>query len=86
MTSSNNSVRQRAVPPGSGADPDNLTQPELQVLALIAEGLSTKQVSVRLGISFKTAACHRSRILEKFGVHNTVSLIRQAIRDGLIKP
>ena len=81
-----NDFQRKAVPPDLRADRDNLTPRELQVLALIAEGISTKQVSVQLGISFKTAACHRSRILEKFGVHNTVALIRQAIRNGLIKP
>jgi DNA-binding NarL/FixJ family response regulator len=78
--------QRQAAPPEFRANPEELTQRELQVLALIAEGLSTKQIAERLRISFKTAACHRGRILEKFGVHNTVSLIRQAIRHGSIEP
>ena len=57
-----------------------------QVLALIAEGKSTKQTAVRLGISYKTADSHRSRILEKLGVHETASMVRYAIRSGLVAP
>ena len=70
----------------SASKVDGLTAREREVLVLIADGLSTKETSKRLGISFKTAACHRSRILEKFDVHNTVTLVREAIRLGLIKP
>jgi PAS domain S-box-containing protein len=62
-----------------------LTERERQVLALIAQGKSTKETAVRLGISYKTADSHRSRILEKLGVHETASLVRYAIRAGLIE-
>jgi DNA-binding CsgD family transcriptional regulator len=62
-----------------------LTGRERQVLALIAEGKSTKETAVRLGISYKTADSHRSRILEKLGVHETASMVRYAIRAGLIE-
>jgi DNA-binding NarL/FixJ family response regulator len=65
---------------------DSLTRRELDVLALLAEGCSTKEVAARLGITFKTAACHRYRILSKFGVGNTVAVVRTAIRHGLIAP
>jgi PAS domain S-box-containing protein len=61
-----------------------LTERERQVLALIAEGKSTKETAVALGISYKTADSHRSRILEKLGVHETASMVRCAIRAGLI--
>lgn len=57
---------------------------EIEVLRLIAEGYSTKQIAAELGISFKTAACYRSRLLQKFHVHETASLVRLAIRTGLI--
>jgi DNA-binding CsgD family transcriptional regulator len=55
------------------------------VLALIAQGNSTKQTAARLGISYKTADSHRTRILEKLGVHETASMVRYAIRAGLIE-
>jgi PAS domain S-box-containing protein len=63
-----------------------LTERERQVLALIAQGRSTKETATCLGISYKTADSHRSRILEKLGVHETASMVRYAIRAGLIEP
>jgi PAS domain S-box-containing protein len=63
-----------------------LTERERQVLVLIAEGKSTKEAAATLGISYKTADSHRSRILEKLGVHETASMVRYAIRAGLVAP
>jgi PAS domain S-box-containing protein len=63
-----------------------LTERERQVLVLIANGNSTKETAAQLGISYKTADSHRSRILEKLGVHETASMVRYAIRAGLIEP
>jgi PAS domain S-box-containing protein len=63
-----------------------LTERERQVLVLIADGRSTKEAASTLGISYKTADSHRSRILEKLGVHETASMVRYAIRAGLISP
>jgi PAS domain S-box-containing protein len=63
-----------------------LTDRERQVLALIADGKSTKEAAAELRISYKTADSHRSRILEKLGVHETASMVRYAIRAGLIQP
>ena len=65
---------------------DPLTRREREVLLLIADGCSTKEIAARLEISFKTASCHRSRILAKAGVPNSVSLVRYAIRRGIIDP
>jgi PAS domain S-box-containing protein len=64
----------------------SLTERERQMLVLIADGKSTKEAARRLGISYKTADSHRSRILEKLGVHETASMVRYAIRSGLIAP
>jgi len=64
----------------------SLTERERQVLVMIANGNSTKATATRLGISYKTADSHRSRILEKLGVHETASMVRYAIRAGLIEP
>jgi len=50
----------------------------------MADGLSTREIAARLTISFKTAACHRYRILQKLGVESTVSAVRWAIRTGIV--
>lgn len=64
--------------------PDPLTPRERQVLQLVAEGKSTKQVAVVLGVSVKTAESHRTRLMEKLDIHETASLVRYAIRTGLV--
>jgi DNA-binding NarL/FixJ family response regulator len=61
-----------------------LTRREVEVLRLIAEGKSTKQIASYLNISFKTAVSHRSHILEKTNCHESASLVRLAIRAGLV--
>jgi DNA-binding NarL/FixJ family response regulator len=73
---------------GRTGDPaiDTLTAREIQVLRLVADGLSTKDVARALQITFKTAASHRGRILSKLGVHETISAVRWAIRVGLVEP
>jgi len=65
-------------------DADPLTLREREVLQLIAEGQKTKQVAARLGISVKTAESHRTRLMNKLDIHDTASLVRYAIRRGLI--
>jgi len=65
---------------------DPLTSREREVLQLVAEGKSTKQVAGLLGISFKTAESHRTRILKKLDLHETAGLVRYAVRRGLIQP
>jgi len=64
----------------------SLTERERQILVLIAHGNSTRAAAERLGISYKTADSHRSRILEKLGIHETASMVRYAIRAGLVEP
>ena len=64
----------------------SLTERERQVLVLICDGRSTKEAAAKLGISYKTADSHRSRILEKLGIHETASMVRYAIRSGLVAP
>ena len=63
-----------------------LSRRERQVLQLIAEGKSTKEVAGLLNISVKTAETHRTRIMEKLDVHETAGLVRYAIRRGMIEP
>ncbi len=66
--------------------PEPLSLREREVLQLIAEGKTTKEVAVVLGISVKTAESHRTRIMEKLDIHQTASLVRYAIRRGLVQP
>jgi len=62
-----------------------LTKREQEVLRLICQGYTSKAIGDKLGISPKTAVCHRARILDKAAVHKTASLIRLAVRAGLIE-
>ena len=63
-----------------------LTGREQQILELIADGKSSQQIAKALRISFKTVAAHRSAIMKKLDAHEAASLIRHAIRQGLIEP
>src|SRR2546425_287057 len=63
--------------------PDPLSPRERQVLQLIAEGKTTKEVATFLQISVKTAETHRTRIMTKLNIHETAGLVRYAIRSGL---
>lgn len=62
---------------------DPLSERERQVLQLIAEGHTTKEIAGVLGISVKTADSRRSRIMEKLNIHDTAGLVRYAIRQGI---
>jgi DNA-binding NarL/FixJ family response regulator len=64
---------------------NQLTDRERQVVTLIAQGSSTKEVAAQLGISVKTADCHRTRIMDKLNLHQTAYLVRYAIRQGYIE-
>jgi DNA-binding NarL/FixJ family response regulator len=63
-----------------------LTLRERQVLQLIAEGKSTKDAASLLGISVKTAESHRTRLMHKLDIHETASLVRYAVRRGIVAP
>jgi DNA-binding NarL/FixJ family response regulator len=65
---------------------DPLTSRERQVLQLVGEGKSSKEVARLLGISAKTAESHRARLMRKLDIHETASLVRYAIRSGLMEP
>jgi DNA-binding NarL/FixJ family response regulator len=67
-------------------DFDVLTPRELQVLKLIAEAYSSKEIAKELVISIKTVERHRQNILDKLGMSDRVELTRYAIRRGLIQP
>lgn len=63
-----------------------LTARERQVLQLVGEGHSTKEIAALLGISVKTADTHRTKVMDKLDIHQTAGLVRYAIRSGLIEP
>ncbi|HYX20553.1 MAG TPA: response regulator transcription factor, partial [Thermoanaerobaculia bacterium] len=65
--------------------PDPLTQREREVLQLVAEGKTTKEIARLLGITTKTAESHRTRMMGKLGIHDTAGLVRYAIRRGVVQ-
>ena len=67
-------------------DDDPLTDRENQVVALIAEGHTSREIAELLMLSEHTVERHRERILDKLGLHDRVALTRYAIRRGLIEP
>lgn len=75
-----------AHPACSGGDSklSRLTGREREVLQLIAEGLSAKEIAVELGVAPKTAESHRAHLMEKLGIHKASALVRFAIREGLV--
>jgi len=58
---------------------------ERQVLQLVAEGKTTKEIAALLGISVKTAESHRSNMMDKLDIHDTAGLVRYAVRKGIIQ-
>ncbi|HVJ81276.1 MAG TPA: response regulator transcription factor [Planctomycetia bacterium] len=64
--------------------PETLTSRQREVLQLVAEGRSAKEIAVALGISIRTAESHKARILEVLGIHSTAELVHYAIRNGII--
>ena len=64
---------------------DLLTSREIEVLQLIAEGESNKQIAAELGISVKTVERHRQRLMDKLAIHDIAGLTRYAISRGLVE-
>ena len=69
---------------GTSLPNDPLTPREREVLQLVAEGRTTKEIAVALGLSVKTAETHRSKIMRKLEIHETAGLVRYAIRQGML--
>jgi DNA-binding NarL/FixJ family response regulator len=69
---------------GTQAPAEPLAPRERQVLQLVAEGSTSKEIAVRLGLSTKTAQSYRARLMEKLDIHDTAGLVRYAIRAGLV--
>jgi DNA-binding NarL/FixJ family response regulator len=65
---------------------ESLTLRQREILQLIAEGNSTKQIAALLGVSVKTVETHRAQLMEKLDIHEVAGLVRYAIRIGLVSP
>lgn len=63
-----------------------LTGRQREILQLIAEGCSTKQIAQRLDLSVKTVETHRAQLMERLEIHDVPGLVRLAIRTGLVQP
>ena len=72
-----------SAPPTNGKD--RLTQRELEVLKLLAAGLSTEAIGKRLYIAASTVRVHMGRVLEKLGLRNRIEAVRYAIREHLVQ-
>lgn len=70
---------------GRASDPP-LTPRQQEVLKLLAEGHSTKEIAFNLGLSAKTVESHRAQIQERLGIRDLAGLVRYAIRTGLTPP
>lgn len=64
---------------------DALTPRQREILQLIAEGRSTKQIAARLDVSIKTVENHRALLMERLGIHDMAGLVRFAVRVGIVE-
>lgn len=69
-----------------GAAAQVLTARQREILQLIAEGKTTKQIAALLGVSIKTVETHRADLMERLGIHDLAGLVRYALREGLARP
>lgn len=73
-------------PTQHGCDPVTISERELEILHLVAEGLTTKQIAEKLHLSFHTVMTHRKNMMGKLGINNTAGLIIYAVKENLISP
>lgn len=70
---------------GEATLPERLTPRQREILQLIAEGVTTKEIAETLRISVKTAETHRAQLMERLGIHDIAGLVRYAIKIGLVQ-
>jgi DNA-binding NarL/FixJ family response regulator len=71
--------------PEPDADHGKLTNRERQILQLIAEGKSNKEIALLLDLSVNTVSVHRANLMEALGIHRTAELVLYAVRKGLVQ-
>ena len=64
----------------------NISDREIEIITLIAEGFSNKEVADKLFLSTHTVTTHRKNIMNKLGVNNTAGLVLFAVRENLVSP
>ena len=74
------------VKPSLAGERHRLTPRELEVLQLICDGLSNRDIAARLTLSVNTVAVHRANIMATLGVHKTAELVMYALQHGLVNP
>jgi DNA-binding NarL/FixJ family response regulator len=79
------SMRGSGLPHSPAKDDDKPTTREREIIQLLAEGSSNKEVADKLGISVKTVETHRAAIMRKLGLHSIGELVRYAIRNHIIE-
>jgi two-component system response regulator NreC len=69
----------------SDSEPQSiLSEREKQVVRLVADGMSSREIADQLGLSVKTVDTHRANIMEKLGIHSSAELVKYAIREGIV--
>jgi DNA-binding NarL/FixJ family response regulator len=86
QVASGETVGLTAAPVPPDADAEKLTPRERQILQLIAQGHSNKEIAALLGLSPNTVSAHRANLMEALGIHKTAELVLYAIRKGLVSP
>ncbi len=79
-------IAQRLLQPSEPTASDELTERQVEILKLIAQGKASKEIAFDLGLSPKTVDVHRARIMERLKLNDIASLTRYAVRKGLVKP
>lgn len=79
-------IAQRLLQPSEPTVSDELTERQIEILRLIAQGKASKEIAFELGLSPKTVDVHRARIMERLHLSDIASLTLYAVRKGLIKP
>lgn len=81
----NDSVAKLESPRKGDPSTDVLTSREREVIQLLAEGKTSKEVAVALNLSVKTAETHRTNLMRKLGLHSVADLTRYAVRNGIVQ-
>ncbi len=75
-----------SAPPEGEVVPAPVTRREREIVELVADGQTTKEIAARLGISVKTVEAHRTNIMRKLGLRSMSDMVRYAVRSGIVQP
>ncbi|HEX8077765.1 MAG TPA: response regulator transcription factor [Chthoniobacterales bacterium] len=81
-----NRTAQGEVAPGGARMPARLSAREREIVQLLAEGRTNKEIATLLGIAYKTVDAHRTNIMKRLNIHSVAELVRYAIRERIIEP